>query len=127
VSSRHHRPPSEFDADGVPDPGDSDDANEGDMVPGDRPNASVDFGMTAYEERHGEGLAGRLSREESDESLDSAGIDPDDAETGAAVGRITEDDEGAHQDETAEVIGYDSDDIDGLSSEEAAMHLDPNS
>jgi hypothetical protein len=35
-------------------------------VPGERPNASVDFGTTALEQSEGESLDGRLAREEPD-------------------------------------------------------------
>ena len=142
--SRIPDPPSEFEAEGIPDPGEvldskriTGDAQEGEPVPGDRPGESVEYGMTAYEERHGEGLSGRLAREEPDvltdenEARDSDGDDesldnPFERERG--VGRLVEDDEGAHEDETAEVIGHDvGPDLGGCSSEESAMHIDPDS
>ena len=98
---------------------------------------SVEFGMTAYEERHGEGLSGRLDREEPDvltdenEARDSDGDDEsldNPYERERTVGRLVDDDEGARADETAEVVGHDvGTDLGGYSSEESAMHIDPDS
>jgi hypothetical protein len=142
--SRIPDPPSEFEADGVPDPGETEpsvraagDADEGEPVPGDRPGESVEYGMTAYEERHGEGLSGRLDRELPDvdtpeaEARDSDG-DDESLENPYArervVGRLVDDDEGLGADETAESIGHDvGTDLGGYSSEESAMHIDPDS
>ncbi|HSP38476.1 MAG TPA: DUF5709 domain-containing protein [Frankiaceae bacterium] len=138
MTSRIPEPESEFEADGIPDPGDSIEgqAAAGEeayelSVPGDRAEASVDFGTTAYEEEHGENLDGRLAREVpdvlNDESVQSTptGDDLDtpyrDPET---VGRLVEDDEGAHEDTTAETIAHDvGTDLGGYSAEESAMHL----
>jgi hypothetical protein len=39
-------------------------------VPGERPNASVDFGTTAFEQSEGESLTGRLERELPDDAPD---------------------------------------------------------
>jgi len=39
-------------------------------VPGERPNASVDFGTTAFEQSEGESLTGRLDRELPDDAPD---------------------------------------------------------
>lgn len=41
------------------------------------------------------------------------------------VGRLVEEDEGAHPDVTAEALAFDSHDIEDLSAEEAAVHLIP--
>ena len=39
-------------------------------LPGERPNASVDFGTTAFEQSEGESLTGRLDREVPDDTPD---------------------------------------------------------
>jgi hypothetical protein len=143
VSSRIPDPPSDFEAEGIPDPGEAlpskeitGDAQEGEPVPGDRPGESVEYGMTAYEERHGEGLSGRLDREQPDVLTDESVGEDDDGdesldnpyERERTVGRLVDDDEGAHEDETAEVVGHDvGTDLGGYSSEESAMHIDPDS
>jgi hypothetical protein len=138
VTSRIPEPESEFEADGIPDPGDSvegqtvsgEEAYEL-SVPGERANASVDFGTTAYEEEHGENLDGRLGREVpdvlSDESVERTPVG-DDLDTPyhdpESVGRLVEDDEGAHADTTAETVAHDvGTDLGGYSAEESAMHI----
>jgi hypothetical protein len=141
--SRIPDPPSDFEAEGIPDPGEvleskqiTGDAQEGEPVPGDRPGESVEYGMTAYEERRGEGLSGRLDREQpdvlTDESVGQRDTGDDDTDPlygdGRGVGRLVEDDEGAHEDETGEAVGHDvGTDRGGYSSEESAMHIDPDS
>jgi hypothetical protein len=138
VTSRIPEPESEFEAEGIPDPGDS---VEGQVaageeayelsVPRDRAGAVDDFGTTAYEEEHGENLDGRLAREEpdtlNDESVERQPVGDDldtpyhDPET---VGRLVEDDEGAHEDTTAETVAHDvGTDLGGYSAEESAMHI----
>jgi hypothetical protein len=140
--SRIPDPPSDFEAEGIPDPGEAlaskeitGDAQEGEPVPGDRPGESVEFGMTAYEERHGEALSGRLDREQPDVLTDESVSEDDDGdeslenpyERERVVGRLVDDDEGAHEDETAEAVGHDvGTDLGGYSSEESAMHVDPD-
>jgi hypothetical protein len=138
VTSRIPEPESEFEAEGIPDPGDS---VEGQTVAGeeayslsvprDRAAGSDDFGTTAYEEEHGENLDGRLNREVPDtlndeevqrqpvgDDLDTPYHDPE------TVGRLVEDDEGAHEDTTAETVAHDvGTDLGGYSAEESAMHV----
>jgi hypothetical protein len=138
VTSRIPEPESEFEAEGIPDPGDSvegiqasgDEAYEL-SVPRDVAAGADEFGTTAYEEEHGENLDGRLAREVpdvlSDESvartptgddLDTPYRDPE------SVGRLVEDDEGAHSDTTAETVAHDvGTDLGGYSAEESAMHI----
>jgi hypothetical protein len=142
--SRIPDPPSDFEAEGIPDPGEvlsskeiTGDAQEGEPVPGDRPIESTEFGMTAYEERHGESLTGRLAREEPDVLTDESIAEPPSSDDqnpdtpygqDRGVGRIVDDDEGAREDQTAEVIAHDvGTDLGGYSSEETAMHIDPDS
>jgi hypothetical protein len=138
VTSRIPEPESEFEAEGIPDPGDSVEgvAAAGDeayslSVPRDRAAAADDFGVTPYEEEHGENLDGRLAREVPDTLNDEAvAISPvgDDLDTPyhdpEQVGRLVEDDEGARGDTTAETVAHDvGTDLGGYSAEESAMHV----
>jgi hypothetical protein len=100
-------------------------------VPGEEPTAVDDWGTTAAEEIAGEPLDLALSREEPelsaddiDESEDSDRPFPDDPEE--RVGRIVEDDEGAHEDDEATAVAHDvGTDFGGFSEEERAMHIEP--
>jgi Family of unknown function (DUF5709) len=100
-------------------------------VPGDTPTAVDDWGTTAAEEEAGEPLDLALSREEPeiseddiDESEDSDRPFPSDPEE--RVGRIVEDDEGAHEDEESTAVAHDvGTDFGGFSEEERAMHIEP--
>ena len=113
--------PTDLEAEGLPaiedqPPGLEDDYNqvEGMMPPRDYPVAAEDFGITAEEERMQEPLAERVLREEPDvmDGLDDS------------VGRLIEPDQGvAGLDDEATSIASDSADTDGLSAEEAAMHV----
>jgi len=138
VTSRIPEPESEFEAEGIPDPGDTvegqgaagEEAYEL-SVPRDVAAAADEFGTTPYEEEHGENLDGRLSREVPDvltdeettrqpvgDDLDTPYHDPE------TVGRLVEDDEGAHPDTTAETVAHDvGTDLGGYSAEESAMHV----
>lgn len=138
MTSRIPEPESEFEAEGIPDPGDSVEgqAAAGEeayelSVPRDHAGAADDFGTTAYEEEHGEDLDGRLAREVPDvlndetvagqpvgDDLDTPYREPE------TVGRLVEDDEGAHSDTTAETVAHDvGTDLGGYSAEESAMHV----
>jgi hypothetical protein len=90
-------------------------------IPPDRPFAVDRWGTTAEEMREGEPLDMRLAAEEPEDfPVDPFGrrIDADRA------GRLVEDDEGAHEDRTAEMAATDVG-IDGgaASAEEAAVHV----
>jgi hypothetical protein len=94
------------------------DGQDGLIPPNDRPRASVDFGTTAAEQRHGESLDQRVAREVPE------GIPPErdpmqlvDREDSAADGL----------DEEAELIAdrFDADPGELLAPEEQAMHLEP--
>ncbi|MCW2740165.1 MAG: uncharacterized protein JWR45_587 [Blastococcus sp.] len=94
-------------------------------VPGERPNASVDFGTTAFEQAEGESLTGRLDREVPDDALDvRPAEDPD-----RAVGQLEQDtsttpatDSGTNR--TADDVEATSDpSVGGEGPEEGAMHL----
>lgn len=112
---------TDLEAEGIPaiedqPPGLEDDYNqvEGMMPPRDHPVAAEDFGITPEEERMQEPLAERVLREEPDvmDGLDDS------------VGRLVEPDQGvAGLDDEATSIASDSADTDGLSAEEAAMHV----
>ena len=138
MTSRIPEPPSEFEAEGIPDPGDNDADLEasGDQayelsVPRDHASAVNDFGTTALEEETGESLDGRLAREVPDVLNDeSVAASPRDDELTTpeddpvAVGRLVQDDEGAHGDTTAETVAHDvGTDLGGYSAEESAMHV----
>jgi hypothetical protein len=94
-------------------------------MPGERANASTDFGTTAFEQSEGESLTGRLDREVPDDALDirPAG-DPD-----RAVGQLEQDtstspvsDSGTNR--TADDVEATSDaSVGGEGPEEGAMHL----
>lgn len=92
----------------------------------ERRPASFDFGITAAEQREGEGLDGRIARELPDPAMDPYAEEPVQAVGvgSAEAGRLIEDDEGAHTDVTAESIAYSAGEDSGdLSAEEAAVHL----
>ena len=141
MSSRIPQPPSEFEAEGVPDPGWTPEQTgvTGQLEstteqPRDTPLVSDDFGTTARELHEGESLDGRIAREEPDvlELVDvpadeSAGVDtPFDERAGQGIGRLVEPDEGARSDTEADLVAQDvGTDLGGYSAEEAAMHLEP--
>ena len=94
-------------------------------MPGERANASVDFGTTSFEQAEGESLSGRLDRELPDDALDvRPSEDPD-----RAVGQLEQDtstspvsDSGTNR--TADDIEATSDaSVGGEGPEEGAMHL----
>jgi hypothetical protein len=104
------------------------------IVPGDEPQGVDEFGTTAEEQREGEPLDLRLSREEpdllsrvdqpADESPEAA--DPYPVDHDERVGRITESDEGARPDTEAETVSHDVGiDAGGFTAEERAMHIEP--
>jgi len=113
----------DFEAEGLPaiedpPPGLEDDYNqvEGMMPPRDFPLGAEEFGITGEEERLQEPLADRVLREEPDLLVDTLEDD--------RVGRLIEPDQGvAGLDYERDVIASEADDADGLSAEEAAMHI----
>jgi hypothetical protein len=141
MSSRIPQPPSEFEAEGVPDPGWSPESADvtGQLEstteqPRDVPLAADDFGTTARELAEGESLDGRISREEPDvlaqaeqPADESAGADtPFDERAGQGIGRLVEPDEGARPDVEADLVAQDvGTDLGGYTAEESAMHLEP--
>jgi len=120
-----HDPRSEFEDQGIPDLQDgypeqewAEDPQQA-PVPGDEPMAVDDFGTTAEEQRQGESLEGRLSREEPE-----AGAPGADA-TSPTVGRLVQEDEGVRDDTESEEIAQDvGPDTGGFTAEEAAMHVE---
>ncbi|MFB9837580.1 DUF5709 domain-containing protein [Actinoallomurus acaciae] len=88
-------------------------------VPGDEPVAVEDFGTTAEEQRAGESLDGRLSREEPD--VDAAGA----TEIPRGAGRLVQQDEGVRDDIESEEIAEDvGPDTGGFTAEEAAIRVE---
>jgi len=141
MSSRIPEPPSEAEAEGIPDPGFSDPtrlaAGDSEAIvepPHDTAIAIDEWGTTAAEQAEGESLDGRLAREEDDvlaavdrPADESEGADtPFDERAGQGVGRLVEPDEGAHTDTEADLVAGDvGTDLGGYSAEESAMHLEP--
>ncbi len=134
--------PSEFEAEGVPDPGETSEGQDvvgdagsavGEEPPHDTALAVDDFGTTGREEREGEPLDGRLAREEP-EVLAAAGVDADESEgadtpiderAGQGVGRLVEPDEGGRGDTEADLVAADvGTDLGGYTAEESAMHVE---
>ncbi len=110
--------------------------------PPERPRAVYAFGTTASEQHQGESLEQRMRQEEPDPSAafddplaEEEEEDPDapreedefldDGEVGdRRAGRLVDPDEGAHEDEEAELWGADAGiDGAGASAEEAAVHV----
>ena len=141
MTSRIPEPPSEAEAEGIPDPGFSDPTQiiagdtEATMEPPHDTAIAVDeWGTTAAEQAEGEPLDTRLGREEADvlDALDEPaneelGADtPFDERAGQGVGRLVETDEGARSDTEADLVAGDvGTDLGGYSAEESAMHLEP--
>lgn len=99
-------------------------------IPPDRPFGLDESGTTADEQRDGDSLDRRLAREEPEVTDEVTGdpVDggPDGREDDVAEprsGRLVADDEGAHPDTEADLVGHDVG-IDGgaASAEEAAVH-----
>jgi hypothetical protein len=120
-----HDPRSEMEDQGIPDLQDgypeqdwAEDPQQA-PVPGDEPMAVDDFGTTAEEQRQGESLDGRLSREEPE--AEAPGAD----ETSPTAGRLVQEDEGVRDDTESEEIARDvGPDTGGFTAEEAAMHVE---
>ena len=141
MSSRIPEPPSDAEAEGIPDPGFSDPGQlaAGDTEatiepPHDTAIAVDEWGTTAAEQAEGEPLDVRLAREEDDVLAavdlpvdESDGADtPFDERAGQGVGRLVETDEGARADTEADLVAGDvGTDLGGYSAEESAMHLEP--
>jgi len=89
------------------------DPQEGLTPPADAPHASVDFGTTAEEQRHGESLDLRLSRENPDTAATDAGDVP------VLVGDPLLDD----QEERLVDVDASGDPALGRSAEEEAVHV----
>jgi hypothetical protein len=94
------------------------DPQEGLPPPNDAPRASVDFGTTAEEQRHGESLDLRLAREEPD-NVAAAATDSSQPDTPELAGNL------AAADDEAELIDEDVRQSHSLghSAEEDALHV----
>lgn len=141
MSARIPEPPSEAEAEGIPDPGFSDptqisagDTQETIEPPHDTAIAVDEWGTTAAEQAEGEPLDSRLAREEEDvlAAIDSPADEREGADTpfderaGQGVGRLVETDEGARSDTEADLVAGDvGTDLGGYSAEESAMHIEP--
>ena len=94
-------------------------------LPGERANASTDFGTTAFEQSQGESLDGRLARELPDDASDvRPAEDPD-----RALGQLEQDtsttpDTDSGTNRTADDVEATADpSVGGEGPEQAAMHL----
>ncbi len=94
-------------------------------LPGERANASVDFGTTAFEQAEGESLDGRLARELPDDAPDvRPAEDPD-----RGVGQLEQDtlttpDTDSGTNRTADDVEATADpSVGGEGPESAAMHV----
>ncbi|MFP5371000.1 MAG: hypothetical protein ACLGI3_09655 [Actinomycetes bacterium] len=94
-------------------------------LPGERANASADFGTTAFEQSEGESLDGRLARELPDDAHDvRPAEDPD-----RGVGQLEQDisttpDTDSGTNRTADDVEATADpSVGGEGPEQAAMHL----
>ena len=94
-------------------------------LPGERPNASADFGTTAFEQAEGESLDGRLARELPDDAPDvRPAEDPD-----RAVGQLEQDppprpDTDSGTNRTADDVEATADpSVGGEGPEQGAMHV----
>ena len=141
MTSRIPEPPSDMEAEGIPDSGETSTAQEasgddlyGAEPPHDTQVAVDDFGTTAGEQHDGESMDSRVAREEPDvlaqvdlDADESEGADtPFDERAGQGVGRIVEPDEGARGDDEADMVGTDvGTDLGGYTAEESAMHVEP--
>lgn len=142
MTSRIPERPSAFEAEGVPDPGETSEGQDvvgpagasfGEEPPHDVALAVDDYGTTAEEEREAEPLDGRLMREEPDvlaaanqDADESEGSDtPFDERAGQGVGRLVEQDEGGRADTEPDLVARDEGtDLGGYTAEESAMHLE---
>lgn len=140
----HHDPGSRFEDAGIPDLQDGtpeqqqvDDPEEL-PLPGDAPNASIDWGTTVDEQVAGEPHDLRLRRETPDPALEEIGDDLEGTDrqdldrvesdgTDTEVGRLVNDQRlepgDAETDTEAADVGLDSG---GLTQEEQAMHIEPD-
>jgi hypothetical protein len=126
-------PHSEFEDEGIPDLQDgfpeqqwAEDPQQA-PLPGDEPIAVDDFGTTAEEQRTGESLDGRLSREEPDPALatEPAGGPTGEEDGTRRAGRLVEEDEGVRADTEKDAVAEDvGPDGGGMSAEEQAMRVE---
>lgn len=103
------------------------------IVPGDRPRGVEEFGTTVEEQREGEPLDLRLSREEpdllshadrpADQSPDADNPYPEERDERA--GRLVDPDQGGREDTEADVVAEDvGTDSGGFTAEERAMRIE---
>jgi hypothetical protein len=130
--AHHHDPGSRFEDAGIPDLQDgtpeqqeAEDPQEL-PLPGDAPNASVDWGTTDEEQVEGEPHDVRLAREEPDPTLEEInGARRRPSGAGGGVGRLVNDERlqpgDAQPDTDANDVGTDGG---GLTQEEQAVHLE---
>ncbi len=139
MTSRIPERPSPFEAEGIPDPGETSEGQDasgaagGEEPPHDTAMAVESFGTTAEEEHEGEPLDLRVSHEEPEvlaavdqDADESQGADTPFAEaSGQGVGRLVQPDEGGRGDRESDLVARDEGtDLGGYSAEESAMHTE---
>ena len=94
-------------------------------LPGERANASVDFGTTAFEQAEGESLDGRLARELPDDAPDvRPAEDPDRAQFQLEQDTSTTPDTDSGTNRTADDVEATADaPVGGEGPEEGAVHV----
>jgi hypothetical protein len=139
VTSRIPEPADPFEEEGLATDGSalpgkeiSGDTQDDTVVPADQPVVVDDYGTTGEEERAGEPMDLRLSREEPDLTAEGAADESEEsdspypADREEVVGRLVEDDEGAREDNEDTAVAHDvGTDLGGFSAEERAMHIEP--
>jgi hypothetical protein len=137
-----------LDSDNIGELGDGGDPLDDGWDAPDRQSPADRFGTTAAEQLRGESLDDLLAEEEPDvdpyaeaalresgsvlesDVTDVRGVGPgdliDDTGSDRAIGQLVSDDEGAHADETADLVARESAGGGDLAAEDAALHLDPD-
>lgn len=118
----------DLDREGIPDLETPLNQDEGIVAPGDRPKAADDYGVTAAEQRRGEPIAERVTREVPDPTSDDLDVDDADRSYEALArgnGRIVEpgSEDVDRVDDEKDAVGTMYDDEGAPSAEEAAMHI----
>ena len=112
----------DLDEEGIPDLETPVNEDEGMIPPRDHPQGVEEFGITAAEQRTGEPIADRVLREEPDFDESTVGQAADEAIGGRLLEPGSEDVD-VLDEEKDSIATLVTDGEDGLSAEEAAMHI----
>jgi hypothetical protein len=136
MTERQHDPATDPEEEGIPDLQEGTPQQEyaedpqQQAVPGDEPAAVRDFGTTTEEEREGEPLDDRLTREQADPAMSADPAATSGMEPGSDQGphRLLEPDAGASQDAEPGAVASDiGRDAGGFSGEERAVRVEDES